>query len=153
MRKFLCSSLLALGLILASRQTAPAWVSWQVGAGFNWQWQSGNNRWLCGLFENGPAPGDPPLPPGRFARGANGYPGDFGYPGHDAFFTPPSVDYHYAPPHAPGNPAPPGFQAPPPAPVRSSLGMPVPAQPTSFPYYPGYYTVPGYYYPVSGYGW
>ena len=56
MRKPFLLGLAALGLALASGQEAKAWVNFKFSAGINWQWQSGDNTVLWGLFRNGQVP-------------------------------------------------------------------------------------------------
>jgi hypothetical protein len=76
MRKILVMGVMALGLALASEQTASAWVNFKFGAGVNWNWQSGGNNFLWGLFRNGQPPA-PDCPPGYgYGPGVgHGYPG------------------------------------------------------------------------------
>ena len=56
MKKLLWIGLGAAGLLLATERPAHAWVNFKFSAGINWQYQSGNNCWLWGLFNNGQIP-------------------------------------------------------------------------------------------------
>lgn len=73
MRKAFFLGLTALGLALASGQEAKAWTNFKFSAGVNWQWQSGDNCLLWGLFRNGQVPG-----PEAFQH--------YGYPPHGSTF-------------------------------------------------------------------
>jgi hypothetical protein len=77
MKKILAMGLLALSLAVVSEQQASAWVNCKFGVGLNWNWQSGGNNFLWGLFRNG----QPPSP-------------DIAYPGHGPAGYPPG----YIPP-------------------------------------------------------
>src|SRR5262249_44894416 len=57
MKRILTLGVLALGMTLASQQSASAWCNFKFGAGVNWNWQSGNNCWLWGLCRGGEVPG------------------------------------------------------------------------------------------------
>jgi hypothetical protein len=86
MKRILALGLLALGMTLASQQSASAWCNFKFGAGVNWNYQGGNNCFCCGLFKSGEVPGPEYFgccgAPGCGYPGC-GYPG-CGYPGPDA---------------------------------------------------------------------
>jgi hypothetical protein len=75
--------ILALSLALAESQ-AQAWVNAKLGAGVNWNFQSGGNNVLWGFFRNGQPPGpgcgEPAGGMGGFGQGC-GFPGGPGGPG------------------------------------------------------------------------
>lgn len=56
MKKLLTSGVLALTLAALSTQSAMAWVNSKFGVGLNWNYQSGGNSLLFGLFRNGQPP-------------------------------------------------------------------------------------------------
>jgi hypothetical protein len=58
MKKFLIAGALALIVAGFSQQPASAWINCHFGIGFNWNWQSGGNNLLWGVFRNG-QPGAP----------------------------------------------------------------------------------------------
>src|ERR1700692_2932040 len=71
MRKILLLGSCALLLALSLQQQASAWLNFKFGAGINWNWQSGGNNTLWGLFRNGQPPGygnncDPSCSPNTF---------------------------------------------------------------------------------------
>ena len=77
MKKFLMMGLMALGIAAASQQQASAWIKFNISAGFNISFESGNNTWLWGAFHNGPYMGGYP-------DFGHGFHGDYGYPmGYD----------------------------------------------------------------------
>ena len=57
MKKIIASGLLAVCLIAVSKQEASAWVNSKFGIGLNWDFQSGGNSFLWGLWRNGQPPG------------------------------------------------------------------------------------------------
>jgi hypothetical protein len=78
MKKLLSFGLFVAGLFLATAHPAQAWVNFKFSAGINMHYQSGNNCFLWGLFNNGQVPCD------AFALGGfDGYPG--GIPGAQPF--------------------------------------------------------------------
>jgi hypothetical protein len=147
MRRFLLMGLAAIGLSLASEQTAQAWVNSQFSIGLNWKWQSSNNCWFFGLFCNGPGPCSP--------YGCNYCPYPYGCPCPIIPPAPPGVasvpdlaPYYYpsyfqhhaqssdhGAPYAIGQPSYPS------APAQPATGN-----------YPAYYGPGNYYQPVSYYG-
>ncbi len=58
MRKFTLLGLTALALAAMSFEPASAWINFKFGVGLNWNWQSGGNNTLWGLFRNGQPPGN-----------------------------------------------------------------------------------------------
>jgi hypothetical protein len=58
MKKFLTAGVLALTVAACSHQQASAWINCKFGIGLNWNWQSGGNNMLWGVFRNG-QPGAP----------------------------------------------------------------------------------------------
>jgi hypothetical protein len=134
-KKFLIVGALALGLVFVGQQRASAWIKFNVGFGFNWTFESGNNCWLWGLFRNGQLPGSPTdaccgqgCGFGGFGHGFGGY--DMGYGGYYG-------DVHTGS-HAPAQQNPQGEQK------NGDSGK------TTSAYYPGYQPV-GYSYPAQGY--
>lgn len=127
MKKFLIMGFLAVvGLALAQQQ-ASAWVNCKFGVGLNWQFQSGGNSCFWGAFVNGQPPGS-----------------DFGQGGFGNFG--PEILPHGQGDHAyymPQGTYPQG------APAQNAWYYTQPPFRTVT--YPGYYTAPSYYYPVSGY--
>lgn len=107
MRKILVFSALALGVALASEQTASAWVNFKFGAGVNWNWQSGGNNFLWGAFRNGQPPG-PDCGPGY------GYhpPGGPTFPGPVPPYGPQDFQYFGNRTNPAQPPMPQGTQAP-----------------------------------------
>jgi len=74
MKKILGLGLLAVCLAMSERP-ASAWVNSKFGIGLNWNWQSGGNNFLWGLFRNGQPPGpgcDGPCGPGFGGAGFGG---------------------------------------------------------------------------------
>jgi hypothetical protein len=57
MKRILALGILALGMTLTTQQQASAWCNFKFGAGINWNYQSGNNTWFCGLYRSGEVPG------------------------------------------------------------------------------------------------
>jgi hypothetical protein len=57
MKRISLLGLFALLLTLTLQQQACAWLNFKFGAGVNWNWQSGGNNFLWGLFRNGQPPG------------------------------------------------------------------------------------------------
>ncbi len=96
MKRFLVLGLLALGVGLATEQPAHAWINSKFSVGLNWNYQSGGNNLLWGLFRNAqppcpePGPGgpfqfQPPPGPGMYPpSGAQHRPSDFQYYGQQA---------------------------------------------------------------------
>ena len=126
MKKLVASGLLAVALLATSQQQASAWINARFGIGMNWEFSSGNNCLLGGLWSNGQAPGPMNFQP-HWANGGDCYVGGFGHPGHAA--APYAAPYQYAAqPYA--------------APYQYA------AQPYANPYqltsYPGYYQPMGY---------
>jgi hypothetical protein len=97
MRKLLGISLLTALVLVATERPAHAWINCKWSVGFNWQWQSGGNNLLWGLFRNGQVPG--PW-------------GDGVIPGYCSGPAP-APAYPYAPPLAGPAPAPVVPHAPP----------------------------------------
>ena len=60
MRKITLLGLWALALTVLSHEQANAWINFKFGVGLNWNWQSGGNNTLWGLFRNGQPPGSGP---------------------------------------------------------------------------------------------
>lgn len=102
MKRMMTAGILALSLCALAEQNASAWVNHKFGIGLNWNWQSGGNNFLWGLFRNGQPPGPgcdaggcpggfggPGCLPGAFPGG--GYPGAGG--GHFPGFVPPGNIY------------------------------------------------------------
>ena len=59
MKNVLTAGVLAIAVIAASQQQASAWINARIGVGVNFGWQSGDNCFgWCGLWQNGPYPGD-----------------------------------------------------------------------------------------------
>jgi hypothetical protein len=111
MRKILVLGVMALGLALASEQTASAWVNFKFGAGVNWNYQAGGNNFLWGLFRNG----QPPAPdcPGYGYGSGYGHPpyGGPTFPGSAPPYGP--QDFQYFGNRTPAQPpVPQGTQAP-----------------------------------------
>ncbi len=140
MRKILVFGALALGLALGSEQTASAWVNFKFGAGINWNYQSGGNNTLWGLFRNG----QPPGPDGQqFGPGGQTFPGhpqfgpqNFQYFGNQGYN--PGVGQQTVPTDVPAFPAQ--------TPVAQAYGYGPVYQPVSYnPYYNSAY---GYSAPV-----
>ena len=143
MKKILVMGLLAISAIALTQQEASAWVNSRFGIGMNWDWQSGGNSALWGLWRNG-------QPPGPEAYGCPGGP------------RPPMVHQPYGfnpAQQQPGlgvsptnSPPPPGFGP------QSGFGVPSGGAPMSMqPMYQGnlYQTAnfprPVYYYPTPYY--
>src|SRR5262245_54629565 len=57
MKKFVTRSLLALALVAAASAPAMAWKNSQWGLGLSWNYQSGGNSFLGGIWQNGQPPG------------------------------------------------------------------------------------------------
>ena len=57
MKKLLMAALLALGVMMASQQTASAWSEFKFSAGVNFGWVGGGNRILWGVYHSAPYPG------------------------------------------------------------------------------------------------
>src|SRR5436190_14703955 len=75
MKRILTAGILALTLTAMAEQEASAWVNNKFGIGLNWNWQSGGNNFLWGLFRNGQPPGpgcDAPCGPGFGGPGFGG---------------------------------------------------------------------------------
>lgn len=79
MRKMTLLGLMALAVAALSHEQAGAWINFKFGVGLNWNWQSGGNNTLWGLFRNGQPPGggapyDPSICPntGCFNTGNSG---------------------------------------------------------------------------------
>jgi hypothetical protein len=77
-KKLLLVGLMALGLTALSQQRAAAWYKWSISAGFNINFESGNNSWLWGMFKSGQCPGYPT--DGYASSGCWGNGGGCGYP-------------------------------------------------------------------------
>ena len=115
MKRILTLGVLALGLVLGSQQQASAWVNFKFGAGVNWNWQSGNNCVLWGLWHGGEVPGPEyfggcpggcPSPYMSYGGGPGGpdcYAGYGGAPG--ATYAGGQMNYGAPGNGAPGNPA------------------------------------------------
>lgn len=152
MKKFAIAGLLALGLLACPQQQADAWIKVQFGVGLNFSFESGNNSWFWGAFNNGQIPGYPTnVPIGHhYGHGYGGYPMDYGYPAS-------SDDGHHtgqdqgADPKQKSN----GSQSQTQAyryPSNYGTYQPVSYQPSY--YYPqANYYQPSYYYPSYGYGY
>ena len=63
MKKLLVASVLALALLMGSRQSASAWSEFKFSAGVNFGWVGGGNRILWGAYHSAPFPGNPDLGP------------------------------------------------------------------------------------------
>lgn len=59
MKKIIAAGLLALGIMLASRQEASAWTKFSLSAGITLNYEGGNNNFCNGLFRSGQVPGYP----------------------------------------------------------------------------------------------
>src|SRR5262245_40870846 len=81
MKKFLTMGALALALTALTTQSAPAWINSKFGIGLNWNYQSGGNNALFGLWRNG----QPPAPdcgvgyPGVLPYGPGPAPAPYGF--------------------------------------------------------------------------
>ena len=152
MKKILVLGALALSLGLLNEQPASAWVNAKFGVGLNWNWQSGGNNFLWGVFRNGQPPGPDCTYPGGhgYPRGANTFPGfntygpnDFQYFGQQPQGNPMGAQNTTAPviPQTPtgGNNQTSGYYNPLYQTVSYSPG------------YYGYNYSSGYYYPSYGY--
>jgi len=139
MKKMLTAGLMALGLVLASQQTAPAWVNFKVGVGFNWQFQSGGNSLLWGLWEDGQVPSPHFHGPAPVHNVYQPVHVDMGHP------------HGIVPPHYNHSAPPPNWTPPAPHSVDPAAGHRVPAA------YPavgqGHYSFENYYHPASWDGW
>ncbi len=58
MKRILVLSVFAIGMLATTQQEASAWVKTKFGVGLNWDYQSGGNTFLWGLWRNG-QPGGP----------------------------------------------------------------------------------------------
>jgi hypothetical protein len=141
MKKLFVASVLALGLVMASQQTASAWSEFKFSAGVNLGWVGGGNRILWGAYHSAPYPGGQdlgPFFPGLAAAANNNQ--YFGYPPAPAYGAPPvyGVPAVGAPAYVAPQPAP---LAPPHPPAPSGTGV----QQTYYGYYDGGYQSAGYY--------
>ena len=158
MKRLVSLGLLAGCIVLASERPAQAWVNSKFSVGLNWNYQSGNNTLLWGLFRNGQAPCfdcgpacGPMSGPGPGGPGVESFPyaGAAMAPSVPAYAMPqqgptrgdtqqagqfgaiPSYNgaNYYQNDSYPGPAAPSGYTAPP-----------------GYGYYPGYYNAPSYWY-------
>ena len=135
MKKILLTGLLAISALSLSQQEASAWINSRFGIGLNWDFQSGGNSILWGLWRNG-------QPPGPEAFGHPGYPGHLRMPHHGMSPQPMPV-YGVSPGFVP---APQGFM-PPPAPQGFLPAAQTQPQPMYYtPYQFANYPRPVYYY-------
>jgi hypothetical protein len=58
-KKILVLGVMAVALLAVSQQRASAWIKCNFSIGLNFSFESGNNCWFWGLFQNGQAPGYP----------------------------------------------------------------------------------------------
>lgn len=153
MKKILVLGALALSIGLLSEQPASAWVNAKFGVGLNWNWQSGGNNFLWGVFRNGQPPGPDCCYPGGGHHPGYGRPGNT-FPG----FTPYGpYDFQWFGQQPQGNGAGPQNTTTPVIPQApagganqvSSYYNPM-YQPVSYAPY-GYNYASGYYYPSQSY--
>lgn len=91
MKKMLMVGLLAIGAIAMTQQQASAWIHSRFGIGMNWDYQSGGNSAVWGLWRNMQPGGHDPLGPHQLKY----------MPGAPAFVPsqlPAPVHVHQAPP-------------------------------------------------------
>jgi hypothetical protein len=139
MKQMWIAGLLALGAMSLTAQPASAWINSKFGVGLNWDWQSGGNNLLWGVWRGGQPPG------------------------HDHFAYPAYVPHHhghhhhghatFAEPRAPLAQPAPAHAATVPAPATTAA-----AQNSTYYYQPTYqsvtypgYAMPTYYYPATYY--
>jgi hypothetical protein len=135
MKKLFGLSVVALAITLISMQEASAWSNIKFGAGFNFQWQTGNNGIGKHFWRSGPLPGQP-----VYGYGYQNY-----FPGHGG----PGM-YGQEGFHAP-MPMPAETEAPPAAAYQAGGFDATPVHYYRESYQSGYYT-PSYYYGDYGYG-
>lgn len=144
MKKIVASGLLAFCLIAMSQQQASAWVNSKFGIGLNWDYQSGGNSVLWGLWRNGQPPG-----PEAFGGGAGRLP--YGAPQYG-----PGPQYFAPQTMAPQGIVPQGFQQQGFAPVSgfepNMIDPSGRAMNYGSPYQFANYPRPVYYYPAPYYG-
>lgn len=136
MKKLLLLGASALGLALITDRPADAWINSRFSVGLNWNWQSGGNNFMWGLFRNS----QPPGPDGGFHG-----PGPAHGPGFPGIAPYGPQEFQYF-----------GNNQQPPAPLPQGTPAPVPAAQQQSTYAPNY--APNYmpnlqqavnYYPVS----
>ena len=144
MKKILMAGLMALGLVLTSRQQSQAWVNSKFSIGLSWDWQSGGNSFFWGLINGGQPPcpqffghGQPMMP--MYAPAYQPAP----------YYVLPQAEYYTPPVQQP--------QWTPPAPKTQQpenniqYRMP-PVYPATYYYTPASYYAPAYAYPAYWYG-
>src|SRR5262245_22685467 len=145
MKRFLVVGVVALGVVLATQQQAPAWINFKMGVGLNWHWQSGGNNILWGVFHDGQPPGPDYNGGHPYHNGGHPYPNG----GHDNrfFFAQggaiPTAPQTQATP-SPVNPAAGYYPA---TYSGQNVYQPVSYYPPSnyaYPYYPAYWQGYGY---------
>ncbi|MSU80717.1 MAG: hypothetical protein EXS16_21845 [Gemmataceae bacterium] len=80
MKKILVLGAIAIGMLATSKQEAPAWIKTGFRAGINWDYQSGGNSALWGLWRDG-QPASPEVFGGHHHSGPHfGVPSQFMMP-------------------------------------------------------------------------
>jgi hypothetical protein len=145
MKRLLVGSLLALALLLGSRQQASAYFKSQFGVGLQWNIECGGNKLAWGLYSSQPMPGGGGAWPGMYPSFGMG--SGYGYGGY------PMADAYTAPSTAPATvtPAPANSSTPAAATVPSAV-KPVGSSAATRQVNYSYETAPSYNYGGYNYG-
>lgn len=161
MKKLFFAGLLALSFLATSQQQAAAWVKINFGVGLNFSYESGNNSWFWGAFNNGQVPGYPTnVPVGlHYGHGFGGYYGGYDMGGYYGGYDQGYYGGGYGGHHQQGGDKKQeqGNKQDDNQVRRSGNGyvsyQPVSYQPSYYYQQPSYYSQPNYYYPSYGYGY
>jgi hypothetical protein len=139
MKRILCATMVAFGLLLTSSQQASAWSKFNFGVGLNVGWEGGGNSILWGVMKGGPSPGQ--MSDGAYPS----YPGGLGAMPTAQMGNPGLYSAGYTP-YAQSAPMMPMQQPAPMPPVQSMPQMPRASetQPVGYFTYPAYSQYPVY---------